>query len=194
MGNILNILTREEKDFLKKYNLSPDDFYDARGETVTEYHDKAKKAGCQFVINQCQYGHRLKERSGHCIVCKPALITYRKRESGGGLVYIAVSGKYCKVGVTDEKRKTNQQSLADREYRLNSEGGYAGRTGWQTIKSWVVEKNIGKVEREAHKLLQTYQTEEYYVYSGEVRKAQEVFACPIQTAVDAVKEAIELYK
>jgi hypothetical protein len=71
--DILSILTKEEKDFLKKYNLSPTDFYDARGESVTVYHDKAKAAGCQFVINSCQYGHRLKDRSGHCIVCKPVI-------------------------------------------------------------------------------------------------------------------------
>ena len=45
-------------------------------------------------------------------------------------------------------------ALNKREYRLNSEGGYAGREGWQTIKSWQLGKNAGKVEREAHKLLE----------------------------------------
>lgn len=192
--DILSILTKEEKDFLKKYNLSPTDFYDARGESVTVYHDKAKAAGCQFVINSCQYGHRLKDRSGHCIVCKPAYMTYQRRESGGGIVYVAISGKYCKVGVTDEKNKTNKESLSDREYRLNSEGGYAGRTGWRTIKSWPLERNVGKVEREAHRLLQQYKAIENYIYSGEKRKAQEIFECSIQTAIDAVKKSIELYK
>ncbi len=141
MMNILSILTEDEKEFLKKHNLSPSDFYDARGETAKVYHDKAKMVGCHFVINNCQYGHRLKGRSGHCIVCNPARIAFQKRDSKGGVVYVAVSGKYCKVGVTDEKNKTKKESLDDREYRLNSEGGYAGRTGWRTIKAWIIEKN-----------------------------------------------------
>ena len=50
MESILNILTDEEKNFIKKHNLSPSDFYDARGETQKVYHEKAKKAGCLFVI------------------------------------------------------------------------------------------------------------------------------------------------
>ena len=191
--NILSILTEEEIVFLKKHNLSPSDFYDARGKSVTVYHAKAKEAGCRFVINSCKYGHRLKERSGHCIVCNPAYITYQKRESVGGVIYVAINGKYCKVGVTDKKEKTNKESLNDREYRLNSEGGYAGRTGWRIIKSWQIEKNVGKVEREAHGFLQKYKAEEKeYIYSGEKRKAQEIFVCSIQTAIDAVKKAIKI--
>lgn len=189
--DILSILTEEEKAFLKKHNLSPSDFYDARGESRTVYHAKAKAAGCQFVINSCQYGHRLKDRSGHCIVCNPANISFQKRESGGGIVYVAISGKYCKVGVTDEKNKSNIESLNDREYRLNSEGGYASRTGWRTIKYWPLDRNVGKVERDAHNILQKYKAKEGYVYSGEKRKAQEIFECSIQTAIDAVKKAIE---
>ncbi|MBR2153964.1 MAG: hypothetical protein IJ901_05055 [Bacteroidaceae bacterium] len=192
--DILKILTEEEKSFLKKYNLSPTDFYYAMGESVKVYHVKAKEAGCQYVVNQCQYGHRLKDRSGHCIVCNPANIAFRNRESGGGIVYVAISGKYCKVGVTDEKRKSKKESLSDREYRLNSEGGYAGLTGWRTIMSWSVEKNVGKIEREAHRILQKYKTEKFYIYSGEVRKAQEIFVCPIQTAIDAVKKAIGIIR
>lgn len=190
--DILSILTEEEKEFLKKHNLNPSDFYDARGEIAKVYHDKAKMAGCHFVINSCQYGHRLKGRSGHCIVCNPARIAFQKRDSKGGVVYVAVSGKYCKVGVTDEKNKTKKESLDDREYRLNNEGGYAGRTGWRTIRAWIIEKNVGKVERDAHNILQKYKAEENYIYSGKNRKAQEIFVCPIQIAIDAVKKAIEI--
>lgn len=189
--DILSILTNEEKEFLKKHNLSPKDFYYAVGEPVTVYHDKAKKAGCLFVINSCQHGHRLKTRSGHCIVCNSKYLSFQKRESGAGIVYVAISGKYCKVGVTDEKQKRNSESIGDREYRLNMEGGYASRTGWRTIKYWPLEKNVGKVERDAHLILQKYKAEEKYTYSGEKRKAQEIFECSIQTAIDAVKKAIE---
>ena len=192
MDSILNILTDEEKAFIKEYNLSTSDFYDARGETISVYHDKAKALGCHFVISQCQYGHRLKDRSGHCIICNTANISFQKRETKGGVVYVAVSGKYCKIGITEEKKKSKQESLNDREYRLNSEGGYASRDGWQIIKSWSIEKNVGKVEREAHRLLSQYHAEKSYIYSGSRRIAQEIFECSIAEAINAVKQAIQM--
>lgn len=194
MDNISNILTDEEKSFIKKHNLSPSDFYDARGEITKVYHDKAKALGCRFVINQCQHGHRLKTRSGHCIVCQPANIAFQNRHSSGGVVYVAVSGKYTKVGMIDNKRNSSMKLLAHREYQLNSEGGYAGRTGWTLIKSWKVEKDAGRIEHEAHRLLHKYHAEEYYIYSGEIRDANEVFECSITTAIEAIKKAIELYR
>ena len=90
MESILGILTEEEKAFIKEHGLSPSDFYDARGEHCKAYHDKAKAHGCRFVIyNYCQKGHRLKTRSGHCIMCRPANIAFQKRDSGKGIVYIA---------------------------------------------------------------------------------------------------------
>lgn len=192
--DILTILTKEEKDFLQKYNLSPSDFYDARGESVTVYHDKAKAAGCRFVINSCQYGHRLKDRTGHCIVCRPACITYRKRESDGGVIYVAVSGKYTKVGMIENNIKDVDKAISKREYRLNDEGGYGGRSGWTTLKTWHLERNAGKVEREAQCLLKPYYVEKNYIHSGEMHSTKELFDCPIQTAIDAVKKAMKLYK
>ena len=194
MESILNILTDEEKNFIKKHNLSPSDFYDARGETQKVYHEKAKKAGCLFVINKCIHGHRLKTRTGRCIVCNTVHIAFQKRHSNGGVIYVAVNGKYTKVGLIDSRKDSSKKQLAHREYQLNSEGGYASRTGWELVKSWDVSQNAGRIESEAHHLLQQFQAEEYYIYSGEVREAQEVFECSIATAIDAVKKAIELNK
>lgn len=191
MDNIQNILTNEEKAFIKEQGLSFTDFYDARGETQKEYHDKAKVSGCDFVVNVGQCGHRLKTRSGHCIICNTARIAFQKRNSGKGKVYIAVSGKFTKVGVIDS---TSQQLLEHREYQLNSEGGYGGRTGWQLVKSWSLGRNAGKIEEEAHRLLQKYKAKGSYVYSGGKRDAQEIFECTIQDAVDAVKKAILSYQ
>jgi hypothetical protein len=54
-----------------------------------------------------------------------------------------------------------------------------------------LERNAGKVEREAHKLLEKYKVEKGYTYSGESRSAREIFECSIQTAIDAVKKAME---
>lgn len=194
MDSILGILTRDEKDFIKHHGISPSDIYDARGMTTKEYHDKAKAHGCPFVINYCKYGHRLKTRNGHCIVCHPDKIAFQKREINKGVIYIAYCGKYTKVGMIENNINSKNTALNKREYTLNSEGGYAGRDDWQTIMSWQLDKYAGKVEREAHKLLEKYKVDKDYIYSGELRNAKELFECPIQTAIDAVKKAIELYK
>ena len=166
MDSILSILTREERDFIEHHGISPSDIYDARGMIVKEYHDKAKALGCPFVINSCQYGHRLKTRNGHCIVCHPERISFQRREIDKGVVYIAYSGKYTKVGMIENNINMKDVALNKREYRLNSEGGYAGREGWQTIKSWQLERNVGKIEREAHKILEKYKVEKGYILVG----------------------------
>lgn len=195
MDSILNILTVKEKEFLKKHGIAPSDIYDARGEIIKVYHDKAKKQGYNFVVaNPCPYGHRLRDRSGHCIQCSPFNIAIRKRVSGKGVIYIAINGKYTKVGMIENNINSVNSAINKREYRLNSEGGYAGREGWQTIKTWSLEKNAGKIESEAHKLLEKYKVEKHYIYSGGARNAKEVFECSIQTAINAVKKAMELYK
>ena len=74
---------------------------------------------------------------------------------------------------------------------MNDEGGYGGRAGWKTVKTWQIEKNAGKVEREAQNLLDKYKVEKDYIHSGELHSAKELFECSIQTAIDAVKKAME---
>ena len=192
MESILRILTKDEKEFINHHGIAPSDIYDGRGEIIKVYHDNAKRQGCSFVLaNPCPYGHRLKDRSGHCIQCRPFGIAIRKRESGTGVVYVAVNGKYTKVGMIENNIKNKAEAISKREYRLNDEGGYGGRDGWQTVKSWELEKNAGKVEREAQNLLDKYKVEKDYIHSGELHSAKELFECSIQTAIDAVKKAME---
>ena len=195
MDEILKILTKEEKEFIKHHGISSSDIYDGRGEIIKVYHAKAKERDCRFVIaNPCPYGHRLKDRSGHCIQCRPFGIAIRKRESGTGVVYVAVSGKYTKVGMIENNIKDVNKAIDKREYRLNDEGGYGGRSGWTTVKTWQIEKNAGKIEREAQEFLKKYHVEKDYIHSGELHGTKELFECPIATAIDAVKKAIEKYK
>ena len=119
-------------------------------------------------------------------------IAIRKRESGTGVVYVAVNGKYTKVGMIENNIKDVGKAVNKREYRLNDEGGYGGRSGWTTVKTWQLEKNAGKVEREAQDLLEQYKVEKDYIHSGELHSTKELYECSIQTAVNAVKKAMEL--
>lgn len=195
MSDILSVLTKEEKEFIRCHGIAPSDIYDARGKIIKVYHEEAKMLGCNYVVtNPCPYGHRLKDRSGHCIQCRPLGIAIRKRESGKGVVYVAYSGKYTKVGMIENNIKNTAEAMNKREYRLNDEGGYGGRKGWKTVKSWQLTKNVGKVEREAHRILEKYKVEGDYIHSGELHSTKELFVCSITTAVEAVKQAIEKYK
>lgn len=195
MADILSILTNEEKEFIRHHGIDPSDIYDARGQIIKEYHKNAKNQGCSFVVaNPCPYGHRLKDRTGHCIECRPLGIAIRKRESGRGVVYVAVNGKYTKVGMIENNIKSIDEALNKREYRLNDEGGYGGRAGWNTIKYWQLEKNAGKIEREAQRLLEKYNIEKDYIHSGELHSTKELFECSIQEAVNAVKKAMEKFQ
>lgn len=186
MDDINSILTAEEKAFIKQHNISLSDIYDARTETYCQYRRNAKNCGCHFVVQKCIYGHRLKDRSGHCIVCNPAYIAFQNRESGKGIVYIAKNGSYCKVGMIENKRKADRDLLAHREYQLNSEDGYGGMIGWKIVKSWTLDKYAGKVERETHKLLREHLSEKPYWYSGELRTTKEMFKCSVQKAEEAI--------
>lgn len=192
MSDILNILTKEEKEFIKQYGISPSDIYDARGEYYKAYHDNAKEHGCHFVIyNNCQNGHRLKTRSGNCIMCRPRYITFQKRETKGGIIYIAKCDRYCKVGIIESKRTSVEALIKHREYQLNSEDGYGGFIGWKIPKYWIVDKNIGKVEREAHDLLNDYKFDSYYWHSAELTSTTELFKCSLKKAEEAVLKSLE---
>ncbi len=195
MNEILELLTNDEKDFINHHGIAPSNIYDGRGETIKVFHKKAKEQGCSFVLaNPCPYGHRLKDRSGGCIVCRPVIIAIRNRECGKGVVYVAYSGKYTKVGMIENNIKDKGKAINKREYRLNDEGGYGGRDGWTTVKTWNVEKNVGKIEREAQKLLEKYKVEKFYIHSGDLTNTKELFECPVPTAIEAVKSAMEKYK
>ena len=196
MNNINDVLTAEEKAFIASQGLDVSDFFDARGMGGPKnYHDLAKAQGCRFVINNtCNAGHRLKTRSGHCIMCNTATIAFQTRDSIEGTIYLAISGELCKIGVIDS-RKNSTELLGRREYQINSEGGYGGRSEWRMIKKWSVPRNLGKVEHKAHELLKRYKVDgKMYKYSNERREADELYKCTIQNAVDAVKSALEAYK
>lgn len=82
MNDILNILTKEEKAFIKQHGIDSSDIYGARGKIIKVYHEEAKMHGCSYVVaNPCPYGHRLKDRSGTCIVCKPLGIAFRREKA-----------------------------------------------------------------------------------------------------------------
>lgn len=191
--DIKKILTQEEKLFIKQHGLALSEIYDARGLSSRVYHDIAKEHGCLWVINSCQRGHRLKTRSGHCIECDPRRIVFQRRYSETGILYIAVAGEYCKVGITENNFYDTSDSVYHRSVTLNMDDGYGNIQGWKIVKYWEVI-NAGRIEDDVHYLLEEYKVEDVdYWYSGEWRTAKELFKCSQKTAEDAVQVVIDDY-
>lgn len=191
--DIKKLLTKEEKQFIKQHGLALSEIYDARGQTSTVYHDRAKELGCLWVINSCYKGHRLKTRSGHCIECDPKRIVYQRRYSESGILYIAIAGDHCKVGITENNFNDSYESIYHRSVTLNMDDGYGNISGWKIVKFWEV-KNAGRIENEVHQLLAKYKEDDVeYWYSGEWRTAKELFKCSQKTAETAVKKVIDDY-
>jgi hypothetical protein len=191
--DIKRLLSKEEKQFIKQHGLALSEIYDARGLTSTVYHERAKELGCLWVINSCYKGHRLKTRSGHCIECDPKRIVYQRRYSESGILYIAIAGDHCKVGITENNYNDSNESIYHRSITLNMDDGYGNISGWKIVKYWEV-KNAGRIENEVHQLLAEYKEDDVeYWYSGEWRTAKELFKCSQQTAETAVKKVIDDY-
>lgn len=191
--DIKKLLTKEEKEFIKQHGLALSEIYDARGKICKEYHDKAKEMGCLWVINSCQYGHRLKTRSGHCIQCAPKRIVFQRRYSSNGILYIAVAKEYCKVGIVENNTNNSCQAIYRRSITLNLDNGYGNILGWKIVKYWEV-KNAGRIEEEIHQLLAKYKENDVnYFYSGELRTAKELFKCSLKTAEKVVNKIINVY-
>ena len=135
----------------------------------------------------------MKNRHGHCIICKTSNIVFQKRFSENGLLYIAVSGEHCKVGIVENNYNDIGDAIYRRTITLNMDDGYGNIKGWKIVKYWEV-KNAGRIEEEVHQLLAKYKEDDvYYWYSGELRTAKELFKCSQRKAENVVKKVLDEY-
>ncbi len=175
--------------YLKKNGLTELDIYDGRGKNRRECHDGAKINGCPYYYgNPCTNGgHRIKTRSGHCAICRPAAIAFQNRYNNSGILYVATTKAHTKIGVVDNNINCPEQAIRNREIRLNLDGGYGGKTGWKII-AWIpVKASVGFIEHIVHESLIKYSVEADYYYSGEYRRAQELLSCNASVAIKAIK-------
>ena len=132
-----------------------------------------------------EYGHTLRTRSGHCVICN--LISWRKQEDyhKSGAIYIAYSDELglIKIGCTKSPN-------AHRRIESLNSTGYAGVDDWVLEKSYSVD-DVGVAETELHNNLKFCQ--EFITYTREdnydVETAKEIFDIEVE---DAIKIAEEL--
>lgn len=94
-----------------------------------------KDMAAVYIYNCCRKVHRFKTHSESCIMCCLACIAFMMRDTNKSIVYISKSDRYYKVGMIENKRKTDRDLLTHHGYKLNSEDGYDGMTGWKIVRS-----------------------------------------------------------
>lgn len=173
----------ETKLFLEKHKITKREVIDAKGQTMYQLADLMKSENKLFAYNttQCSKGHTIRSRSGHCIVCRPAGITFIRRSLETGNVYIAgsISKQYIKIGMTTVP-------LDHRFSRLNSRR--VGNTNdWVLIKS--IKCDFANMHEFAiQELLRKYRIEgDKY---GDV-ESQEIFRCSYEKANSTLEKYFE---
>lgn len=181
-------LTNEQINFLNQYEVPLDKVFDATGMKRAEYATAMKAIGAAVAIGvtPCSgFGHTIRNRSGHCVVCTPMYLTFQKRHEEQAQIYVASSkrSRLIKIGIA----KDAQERMRNINYY-----GYGGNHDWEIMFIKTV-KNAGKVEAESQKLISHTKLPMVYERDGEMVDCREIFYCDASLAIQTVKQAISIY-
>ena len=177
-------LSAEELAFLRHHNIDATSLFDGRSYPVKGWGDEARKLDVKFGIGSpCKAGHRIRARSGHCVVCWPKNINYQKNHTKPGWVYIASSkvGRIHKIGSTTT-------DCEDREARLRRDG-YAGFHDW-IIVAWFESSEAQREEMELQSRLSAHRSAAAYQKSTGKVDAKELFGPNLRPIWSAFIETV----
>ena len=151
-------MNKETADFINHHKISPEVLFDAKGQIISQIKDEMKTKQKVFAYNAkpCSRGnHTLRDRYNHCVICNPAYITFAKRATVVGYIYIAgsIKQKLIKVGMTTENPGTRQIKLNSRKIGDTND--------WIMLKA-IKCNETNKVELRIHKELSKYKADGYY--------------------------------
>jgi hypothetical protein len=179
-------LTKEQKYFLlTKFNILPDEVMDATLMRRSEWMKLIKDSEYEVAagLDPCTKSikHTIKSKSGHCIFCRPASISFQRRYSSNGEIYVmhSPSKNLVKVGVA--------ASSEERESSLN-QAGYGNIKDWE-LKFFAYIAKSGEIEKKAHNILSPYNFPIKH-FIGNSFFASEIFSCSVKEAKDAILLAI----
>lgn len=170
--------------FLRDMHVPLDKVFDASGLGKSQYEKIMRDLGMwvAYGVSACRAGgHTLRTRSGHCLQCSPANISYLKRHDEKGQVYVAYSlaTKLVKVGTAVDS--------ADRIAHLNSYQ-YGGASDWLRFYASHCDR-AGLIETLSHAKLANHAVSRTYFREGRGIECRELFSCDIDMAIAAVVEA-----
>lgn len=182
-------LTNEQINFLKKHEISPAKVFDATGMKRAQYSVAMKSIGASIAIGvtPCRgFGHTMRDRAGHCVICAPLNITFKKRHEEVAQIYVASSKRssLVKIGIA----KDAQERMRNINYY-----GYGGVHDWEIMFVKTV-KDAGKVEAESQKLIGHTKLPIIYERDGGVVDCREIFNCHPNLAIQTVKRVLSTYE
>ena len=172
-------ITKEEKNFLEHHNIDVCKVLDATGMRTGEYKAlmSEKEYAVAIGVSPCgAEGHTMRGANGHCVMCKPANLNFRKRFRQEGYVYVAATPArrdIVKIGYTN--------NVKDRQKSLNTDK-YAGYTGWKIHASRLVNEK-GVIEHAAHDALKKFAFSTSYFKEGKAQTASELFKYSLKDAI-----------
>ncbi len=176
--------TDQVVSFLKKHRIKADEIFDAEGLQRSDYQSEMKKRNKLFALNAgpCEQGHRIRNRSGHCVVCNTANIHHYRLWHRFSHVYIAGSLqiKALKIGTSDDP--------LDRMRRLNGES-YGGTKDWVVLVSVKIDE-AGRREKELQTALKRYFKEGSYLKNKSIKSTYELVNCGISTVEPALEKVL----
>lgn len=183
-GKWMPKLTDIQADFLAHHDIPLTDILDANGMRTKDYTALMSSRGYRVAIGvtPCRaHGHTMRGANGHCVMCKPANLMYRKRYREAGYVYVAATEErddIVKVGYCTHT-KMREQSLNNTRY-----GGY---TGWKIIDSReALEKGV--LENAIHQKLKPYAFETSYFHDNQQQTASELFCVDSGYAISVLRD------
>ena len=179
-------LSQEQLDFLKLHNISHDQVFDASRYRQKTYRALMKEGGfiVAMGVSRCNIGHHsLRSRSGHCVMCNSASLSFQKRHHDDGDIYVMHSQttNLVKIGTAD--------SATERLVTLNKQA-YGDVKDWELVFSIRVT-NSGYAEQLIHGNLWKHNTTRYFFKNGSMVLAQEVFSCTPEHAINTIKEILK---
>jgi hypothetical protein len=183
-------LTKEQQYFLlTKFNILPDEVMDATSMKRSEWMKLIKDSEYKVAagVDSCTKSikHTIKSKSGHCIFCSPASISFQRRYSNNGDLYVmfSQSKKLIKVGVA--------ASSEERESSLN-QAAYGNIKDWSLKFSIYISKS-GEAEKKVHNMLSAYHFPIKHGAGNSVF-ASEIFSCSVAKAVHKILLVAPHYK
>lgn len=177
------MLERSEREFLKAHGLTESDVFDWRGLGSRERHDAIKRAGKTLALGvECSQGHRLRTRSGHCVQCDTAKLSYQAQKTRRAVLYVGWSSnlKLFKVGVSDTPSR--------RIDALRREA-YGGATDWSLFMALEL-REAGESEAAMHHHLASFQHASTYQKGAHQQASREVFKCQPEEVIEAFQRAV----
>lgn len=176
-------LTNIQAAFLQQHDIPLTDVLDAQGMSTKEYKERMSSRGYVVAVGvtPCRaHGHTMRGANGHCVMCKPANLTYRKRYREAGYVYVAATRErndIVKVGYCTD--------IKHREATLNS-SEYGGYTGWKIIASRQAEEK-GVLENAIHQKLKPFAFKTTYFHDNHQQATNELFLLDREHAISTLR-------